>query len=224
MLRLENVTLFAASGVAVLETVAALRRSCANIEFGAIRMFCDVRPDGIGGTPIEWTKIAALRSRSDYTRFILKDLHRHIDTDFALCVQWDGFVLRPEAWRPQFLDYDYIGAPWPQFTGDWTVGNGGFSLRSARLLRATANSSIPVDDAEDVVICRKARGQLEQRFGIRFAPLSEARRFSCERAEPQGDEFGFHGIFNFSRLLGPEQLRWRCWCSGCCQARRATPR
>jgi hypothetical protein len=207
VLHLANVTLFAASSVAVPETVAALQRSCANIEFGAIKFFCDVHPEGIKNTSIEWVKIAALRSRQDYTRFILKDLHNHINTDFALCVQWDGFILRPQAWRPQFLEYDYIGAPWPQFTDGWSVGNGGFSLRSARLLRATADDSIPISDAEDVVICRTAREQLEQKFGIRYAPLSEASRFSCERSELRGDEFGFHGVFNFSRLLGSEKLR-----------------
>jgi hypothetical protein len=207
VLRLPNVTLFAASCVALPETVAALRQSSANIEFGAIKIFCDVCPDGIEDTSIEWIAIAAMRSRQDYTRFILKDLHSHINTDFALCVQWDGFILRPQAWRPQFLDYDYIGAPWPQFTDGWSVGNGGFSLRSKRLLRATADDSIPIDDAEDVIICRKARKLLEERYGIIYAPLSEAGHFSCERSEPKDNEFGFHGIFNFSRLFGSEKLR-----------------
>ncbi len=41
------------------------------------------------------------------------ELGSHIHTDFALIVHADGFVVHPEMWREEFLDYDYIGAPWP---------------------------------------------------------------------------------------------------------------
>ena len=121
--------------------------------------------------------------------------NRHIATSHVLCVQWDGYVLDPARWEPAFLEYDYIGALWPHFGDAMRVGNGGFSLRSRRLLEACATLDIG-NEAEDVAICRTHRPALEQRFGLRFAPEDVARHFAFERAAPQGDEFGFHGAFN----------------------------
>lgn len=133
---------------------------------------------------------------------MLRDLLQHIATSHALCIQWDGFVLDGTAWDPSFLDYDYVGAPWPHFNDGHNVGNGGFSLRSRRLLEACR--TLPFGDypMEDVLICREWRPQLE-RQGIRFAPESIARRFSFERMAPKGGEFGFHGAFNLVRQLSP---------------------
>ncbi len=42
--------------------------------------------------------------------FVIKELHAYVDTDFALLVQWDGFVVNAAAWSDEFLAYDYIGA------------------------------------------------------------------------------------------------------------------
>ena len=30
-----------------------------------------------------------------------------------MVVHADGFIVHPEMWRDEFLDYDYIGSPWP---------------------------------------------------------------------------------------------------------------
>ena len=37
----------------------------------------------------------------------------HIQTSHCLLIQSDGFVLFPDKWDDSWLDYDYIGAPWP---------------------------------------------------------------------------------------------------------------
>jgi hypothetical protein len=37
---------------------------------------------------------------------------KHVDTEFAILVHEDGFIVNPECWR-WVLKYDYIGAPWP---------------------------------------------------------------------------------------------------------------
>jgi hypothetical protein len=76
---------------------------------------------------------------------MLSDLFKYIETTHLLNIQWDGFVVRPSAWDPEFLKYDYIGAPWkvhphhhwppfPDVTENNRVGNGGFSLRSKKLM------------------------------------------------------------------------------------------
>ena len=158
------------------------------------------QPPQTADRAIEWRKIEHLSSRAEYSRFMLRELCQHIETDHALCVQWDGFVLNGEAWDGDFLNYDYIGAVWPHYQDNYNVGNGGFSLRSRRLLDACLD--LPVDGAvaEDVTISRACRPELESK-GIRFAPEAIARRFSYERTPPLGREFGFHGAFNLVRYL-----------------------
>lgn len=191
---LGSVTLVAVTGVALAATVEALKRSMEQARFAHVLLLSDRPP---AGEPVGmvWRRINHLSSREDYTRFMLRELVDHIATPYALCVQWDGYVLDGARWDPAFLDYDYVGAPWPHFSDGHNVGNGGFSLRSRRLLDACRE--LPIDDPplEDVIIGRRCRPHLEQ-LGFRFAPESLARRFSYERTRPRGDEFGFHGVFN----------------------------
>lgn len=194
---LNEVTLVAVTSVALAATIEALRKSMRQVEFGRVVLLSDRRPS-VSMEGIEWIAIDPLRSRSDYSRFMLHELYRHITTEHALCVQWDGFVLKGDAWRPTFTDYDYIGALWPHFSDDYRVGNGGFSLRSRRLLEAC--TSLPADGlhAEDVLIGRVYRERLEN-IGIRFAPEEVAAGFAYERTAPTGREFGFHGAYNLVR-------------------------
>ena len=150
---------------------------------------------------IDCVRIPPIASREAYSRFVMKELAGHIDTDFALLVQWDGFVVNADAWSDEFLDYDYIGAKWIFYDDGHTVGNGGFSLRSKRLLEALGDPHVVPDEAEDVAICRTYRSYLEQAHGIRFAPEPIADRFSFEASYWTSPPFGFHGLFNFWMFL-----------------------
>lgn len=194
----------AVTGVAHGPTIEALRASMAQAHFADVLLLSD-RPPQVEEPGIRWRQIGPIRSRDDYSRFMLCDLAEHIKTSHALCVQWDGYVVNGGAWDPAFLDYDYIGAPWPHFHDDHNVGNGGFSLRSMKLLKASRALPLVPPLLEDVIISRRCRPQLEQR-GIRFAPEAIARRFSYERMPPRGDEFGFHGSFNLVRFLPADQV------------------
>ena len=200
---LDDVTLVAVTSVAREATVEALQRSMEQVQFARVLLCSDQPPPPVLDHAIEWRGIPRLRSRSDYSRFMLCNLAGHIGTSHALCVQWDGFVLNGKAWDPSFLDYDYIGAVWPHFADGHDVGNGGFSLRSRRLLEAASALPFEGHESEDIVIARIGRPQLEEQ-GIRFAPAAIARRFAYERTPPSGNEFGFHGAFNLVRYLPPE--------------------
>ncbi len=202
-----GVTLVAITSVALEATLAALRHSLAQLGFDRALLLSDTCPEGLGDAGIEWRWINRLGSRRDYSRFVLHELADHIDTSHALLVQWDGFVRNGSGWNETFLDYDYIGAVWPQFDDEHKVGNGGFSLRSQRLLRATRVIE-PGDEPEDVAICRKYRHRLEEINDMKFADLAIARQFSYERETRSGAEFGFHGAFNLFAELPREQLRW----------------
>lgn len=151
---------------------------------------------------------AALKSIRDYNRFMLRDLAEHIRTDHVLVMQWDGFITTPSLWSPDFLDWDYIGAPWYHSSSAGAVGNGGFSLRSRRLLAALKSLAPDESEPEDMAICITLRPRLESEFGIRFAPLEVAQRFACEYG-PHRPAFGFHGMLNFAHALNSAELsRW----------------
>jgi hypothetical protein len=200
---LADVTLVAVTSVAIAATADAIRASMRQADFAEVLLLSDEQPLDLDNA-IEWRPIKRLASRADYSRFMLRELAEHIRTSHALCIQWDGFVLDGSAWQPHFLDYDYIGAPWPHFRDGYNVGNGGFSLRSKRLLEACTTLPLHGDDAEDIVISRLCRPQLESN-GIRFAPPALARQFSYERMVPTGEEFGFHGAFNLVRHVSAKE-------------------
>lgn len=200
---LPDVTLVAVTSVALRATLDALRASMHQVDFGQVLFLSDRQPSE-SEPAIVWQRIERLGSRADYSRFMLRDLAQRISTTHALCVQWDGFVVNGSAWDPRFLDYDYIGAPWPHFRDEHNVGNGGFSLRSRRLLEACRDLPFDGVQSEDIVIARLCRPKLEEQ-GIRFAPESVARRFAYERFSHTGREFGFHGAYNLVRYLSREK-------------------
>ncbi len=158
-----------------------------------------------GTDDIRVVPIPKLNSSEDYSKFMIRNLLDHVQTSHCLVVQWDGFVLDAGSWVPHFLDYDYIGAPWPQFD-DHDVGNGGFSLRSRKLLEACKDPVFQYSHPEDVAICRNNRAMLESRHGILFAERSIAAQFSFERSAADGPAFGFHGVFNMIPALGVEKF------------------
>jgi len=130
---------------------------------------------------------------------------QYISAKFVLNVHKDGFILNPHLWNKEFLQYDYIGAPWPVFWGHvFRVGNGGFSLRSRRFLQATmANGHLVKDAPEDLFYCVTMRPEFEAR-GIRYAPVELAATFSQEHPieEVPFDDtkvFGFHAWTHDSR-------------------------
>jgi hypothetical protein len=172
------------------------------VRFGRTLLLSDSAPSSaVSG--IEWQAIPLIRSRTDYSRFMLHELTKYVTSDFALIVQWDGYVLNAAEWDQRFLEFDYIGASWPQFSDQMVVGNGGFSLRSKQLLEACAELPFSPDAPEDVLICRTFRCHLERHHGIRFAPKEIADHFAFERCQPSGQTFGFHGIFNLMKMLPP---------------------
>lgn len=136
-----------------------------------------------------------LTSKEAYSKFVIKELYKYFDTDYCLIFQHDGFVHNWKAWDNEFLKYDYIGAPW-HYKDGMAVGNGGFSLRSKRLMQYVAQN-LNQFHPEDHHICRTFRPQLEQ-AGFKFAPIEIAERFSFEGwMQPDKqlkDQFGKHGL------------------------------
>lgn len=207
MLDLADVTLLCADTANHALALRALDRSRAGIRYGRVVLLTDALPANVGvPAGIDVAPIAPLRSREDYSSLVLKGLRERVATSHVLLVQWDGYVVDPAAWDPAFLDADFIGAKWFWFRDGMTIGNGGFSLRSRRLLDALQDPRIVLHDAEDLTIGRTYRRLLEDEHGIRFATEAQADRFAYEAAYPIGTPFGFHGLFNFARVVPADEL------------------
>jgi hypothetical protein len=153
---------------------------------------------------IEYIQAPLIKATKDYSDLLLTGLRQYITGSHVLIIQWDSFILHPELWADEFLQYDYIGAVWPHHP-DTPVGNGGFSLRSVKLLEALESPTITKRHPEDFCICVDNKATLENQFGIRFAPTNIAEQFAVERSDWQ-PAFGFHGFFNFCKVLNPSEL------------------
>ena len=207
MLALPDVTLVCADTLNHALAARALARSCERISFGRALFLTDAAGAGVAlPAQVEVRRIAPLATRDAYSTLMLKGLAAHVETSHALVVQWDGYVVNPGAWDDALLAVDYCGAPWPWGPDDRRVGNGGFSLRSRRLLDALASPEVVLQDNEDETIGVHRRAWLESAHGIRFAPVDLASRFSFEVAYPAGKPFGFHGLFNFCRVVPEPEL------------------
>lgn len=203
-LGLPQVTLVAVSSVNITATLRALDACRRHIDFGACKLLTHTLPPEIP-SDLDVVLIPEIASAQGYSQFVLRCLGDHVATSHCLVVQWDGHVIHPEFWSPEFLEYDYIGASWPQFTDGYDVGNGGFSLRSRRLLLACQTAQFVPGHPEDVAIARSNRAALEAQ-GMRFAPRELADRFSAERAGNADGAFGYHGAWHMPGVLGNEEF------------------
>ena len=135
-----------------------------------------------------------------YSEMVMKDLNDFVHTDFVMLFQNDGFIDNINKWEDSFLDYDYIGAPW-WYKDDKNVGNGGFSVRSKKLLGVLASDEkLKSFDPEDHHICRVHGDYLRSEHGINFAPEEVARKFSVESGR-YIDQFGFHSSVQLDAYL-----------------------
>ena len=162
-------------------------------------------------------QVNPLTNIDEYNEYIMYHMYKHVNMEFALIVQDHAFILNPDAWTDEFLDYDYIGAPWPYrdrayvtpFDEHVRVGNGGFSLRSKKLMEVPTKVDVPfhvannsdfyrmfgcVNTNEDGNICVHNKHIFEEQ-GCKIAPLELAKYFSYESPVPENQgilPFGYH--------------------------------
>lgn len=181
--------------------------------FGCFILLTDKKIKQAEGGKVIVELIESIESIDEYNDFLLSgDFLNAIDVYLSegferiLFMQTDGYIKNFEAFDPKWRKYDYIGAPWWYVDGK-NVGNGGFSLRSVRLmqevqeiyhlhrLHAPAHQRLRGIPREDEYICRTVREKLEEK-GIVFAPEEVAERFSIEGYKSNrlySGQFGFHG-------------------------------
>ena len=221
MLDLSRVTCFAIDNTdRVEETIQALH-TCKNVaNFGDVKLvtlpqYVEKYQDEEGIT-LE-NQVRPLTNIDEYNYYILYHLYKHINTDYVLLIQDHAFIINPDAWRNDFFDYDYIGAPWPHrerayitpYGEHQRVGNGGFSFRSKKLLEVPLKQWIPFKVAEMSDFYQMFGGNntnedgnitvhnkhLYEKQGCKIAPIEVAKFFSYESPVPENSgiiPFGFH--------------------------------
>lgn len=195
-LQLSNCTLIVLTNKDFEGHKRAIDESCKGIEFGAVKLVWDEKCTSID----EWN------------RKIVFELGQYVDTEYAILIHADGYITNPELWDDKWLNYDYIGAPWPlPSPSDMVsyrdrggvvrrVGNS-VSLRSKRLLDLPKKLGMEWKayhgfTNEDGYICVNNVHIFED-HGMRIAPLEIARHFSKEHEilENVGlSTFAFHSL------------------------------
>ena len=219
MLKIPEVTLVMLADLDIEDAVYAVNKSCEGIHWGAAKFLSSKgRPRGLNPN-VDYEEVYPIQSINDFNFYCIYNLTNHVRTSHCLFIHPDGYVLRPHLWDDKFLDYDYIGAPWRDdpnaYLDPWgrnqRVGNGGFSLRSKRLLEVPSKVTVPWEVNvgnfykhqgaglynEDGNICCHNRHIFEEQ-GCVYAPVEVAARFSKEVECPEHkgiETFGFHYHF-----------------------------
>lgn len=206
-LQLPNVTLMCMTSVNVMESVKAMVYSMEQIDFGDAVFISHKKPIYLPGK-IRFSYTSKLTDIDCFNYKMIYELTDHIHTDYVMIVHADGFVVNPKMWRDEFLDYDYIGAPWPDPHDDFTyrdingnlcrVGNS-VGIRSKKLLDFPRQANLPFEADhgyfhEDGFLCVKNRHLIEA-AGMRIAPLEVAKYYSHETMIPEIEgitPFAFH--------------------------------
>ena len=213
MLNLDNVSIVCVDTLDSTRALKSLDISCANIKFKECILFTHLHDLDIMPFKNVLDKIRIIYidkiDKIGYSEFIIKELYKYVTGDFCLIVQHDGYVIDHLMWRDEFLSIDYIGAPWPPEWGFRNrVGNGGFSLRSKKLLRYTAaflkdfdfraefSANRPQYTNEDYLISNVYYEGL-LRYGVKFADVELASWFSNEYPIPEmkNRTFGIHDVW-----------------------------
>jgi len=123
-------------------------------DFGSVRML--TADQNFYHPDIQAHIIHPIRNMEEYSLFFIRDFWRTFDTKFCLTAHPDGFIINPESWTDEFLEYDYIGAPWSLFgsrfrdqSNNPAIGNGGFSLRSQKICKYVSKTYLTINDNED---------------------------------------------------------------------------
>jgi hypothetical protein len=207
MISLPTVTLYAFTSIEFDATIRSLLYSSKDINFGIIKLISDTKPRNLP-EKIQWEYAPKINNIDDFNHYMFLEMGKHIQTSHALYVQHHAWVLDASLWDDGWLSLDYLGAPWPIRDGSYMandgtrsrVGNDGFSLKSKRLLDIPKQMGWHLREEQgwknvDGQVCCYWKKELLE-FGIKYAPVEIAAKFSYENDVPENLNikkfFGFH--------------------------------
>ena len=208
MIKIPEITLITFTSVRIPEHIEAMNQCVKDIEFGAVKFLSYKKPNDLPDYAT-FQKIHPMQNIMHFNTFCFKELYKYIDTSHALLFQDHAYIHNPEMWDNDWLMWDWIGSPWAIVENAYwanngervRVGNGGFSLRSRKILELPSKMDWDLRQEqgfynEDGNFCCYYRKEMIEN-GIKYAPLEVALKFSYENPVPEhGGEypktFGFH--------------------------------
>ncbi len=198
MLRLPEVTLILLSGIGYRQraNVHALNYSQKEIEFGAVK----------------YIQLGEIKDIDSWSRAAIYELPKYVETEYCLLIHENGFVVNPQSWNPEWLNYDFIGSPWPLPQDSISyrdeegnivrVGNS-VSIRSKKLLDLAATREwkpyYGYYNEDGFITCHNRRWL--EKNGCTFAPLESAKHFGRELDIPENQDVQNPFIFHYNRVL-----------------------
>ena len=179
---------------------------CGNINYNMINKICENIGLNINIIKLNFSHV----TRRKYCEiFLSKDFWELFTGNKLLVYQEDTCIFKKNI--DDFIEYDYVGAPWPKHQRDnlMCVGNGGFSLRSKNIMIEVIEkvdpSSIDLNQntmdyikrtkldfiPEDVYF---TKSMIDHKIGV-ISPWDNARSFSQESVE-SNDPFAGHCFWN----------------------------
>jgi hypothetical protein len=204
MLDLSRVTLLFVETRAHDITKRVIDDCISKVNFGDILIYTD-KPERIPVPGARYIAVPDFPNKKEAGQFYYSAAMAEVETDFALMLEWDAGIIDPASWRPEFFNYDYIGAPW-NTSDEMKVGNGGFTLMSKRLGQFLCDHRREFPVYTDWDVCRTWRRQLEQAGNFKWAPYDVARDFAWELAPRSPNSFGWHGAFHWHATLERDEL------------------
>lgn len=206
MIKLPQVTLIAISGIGYQDKghADALKYSCKEIEFGAVK----------------YIQLGSIKDIDTWSYAAIYELPKYIETKFALLVHENGFVVNPQSWNPDWLNYDFIGSPFPLPTDNFSyrdesgelvrVGNS-VSLRSKKLMDLIATrewkSYYGFYNEDGFITCHN-RKWLESK-GCKFAPLEVAKWFGRELEIEENQDVDKPFVFHYNRVKPGRNIEFK---------------
>lgn len=208
MLKLSDITLVCIASIKIEESIRAIQHCLGKCEFYDVKFITDKFLPDISNIKIE--KCNPLTSLQLYSDFILTKLHNYIDSTHCILIQDHALISNTSSWTNEFLNYDYIGSPWPLYLinqlmlnlrigldlqgqpfnnelnlenynpQNYRVGNGAFSLRSKKLLQKIASFENKYPNKPEDNIISIYEKHLLEKESIKIAPIEVASVFSVE--------------------------------------------
>lgn len=186
--KVENLTVICVAGNRQAESIASLYKAMSEIDAEDWLLLTNI---DISASGIRCINVGGLDTWEKYNHFIIKNLYQYFGTKYCLLVQWDGILDNGQLWSDDFLKFDYIGAAW--LNGE--CGNGGFSIRSRKLMKIVAQDDfIEITAPEDNCLCILYKKYLQHKYGITYADKETCDRFSFELNQPLQETFGHHSF------------------------------
>lgn len=191
-IKLPSVTAIALTGIKFDEHKHVLDKMQEQIEFGGAKIIWDEKIDSV-----------------DYwNHAIVYDLWKYFDTTHCFLFHADGYIINAHLWNPEWLNLDYIGAPWPLPVDDYSyrdslgniqrVGNS-VGLRSRKLMKLPTDLNLEWkpyygNTNEDGFLSVHNR-QLFEEHGCTYGTFEQALDFGREFDLPEHagrETFCFH--------------------------------